>query len=141
MYPLPLLLETRPSVQLRRFRFGLYGLALLALFFAQLPWPARFAGLALLVAAILVAPRQPLTARLRCHGDGRLDVWHGDVWQSVRVCPDSVVWPGLIVMRWRESGRHARALVLPLDTLSPDEHRRLRLWLRWKAGKSRRELQ
>nr|WP_269806879.1 protein YgfX [Pseudomonas alloputida] len=60
-------------------------------------------------------------------------------WQSVRLCRDSVALPGLVVLRFERAGRWlGQSQCVPRDALGPDEHRRLRVRLkfsrrRWAA--------
>ncbi len=60
-------------------------------------------------------------------------------WQPVRLLPDSMALPGLVVLRFRLAGQWwARSVCVPSDAQSADEHRRLRVRLkfsrrRWAA--------
>lgn len=135
-----LLIETRPSALLRLWPPATHLAAAAALFVAQLPPAARLVGLTLLAANFLACRRRPVPTRLRLDPDGRLQVWRDAAWRPGQVLPDSVAWPWLIVLRWRENGRR-HSLPLPPDALSEDEHRRLRVWLRWKAGGTAASLQ
>lgn len=60
-------------------------------------------------------------------------------WQPVQLRPDSMALPWLVILRYRLPGQWlARGLCVPSDALSADEHRRLRVRLkfsrrRWKA--------
>ncbi len=132
MFPLPLVIETRASALARAAMLGIHLAAASALFLASLPTPPRLAGLALLGASLWRCRKPAAPLRLRARADGQLEVWRDAAWKSMSIQPDSLVLPGLIVLRWREDGR-SHSLVLPADALSGEEHRRLRLWLRWKC--------
>jgi len=133
MFPLPLLIETQASATARMLLIALHLAALAALFLALLPAVARLAGIALLGASLWMAWKQPVAVRLRAKADGKLECWRDSAWKPLELRPDSVALAWLIVLRWREDGRR-HSLALPPDALSGDEHRRLRVWLRWKAG-------
>ncbi len=132
MFPLPLLIEPRSSPLARRLLLLLHLAALAALFLAEVPPLARVAGVLLLAVSLTRLPSPALELGLRAHRDGRLEIRRDATWKRVALRPDSVALPWLIVLRWREDSRHHH-LVLPGDALSRDEHRRLRVWLRWKA--------
>ncbi|MET1080816.1 MAG: protein YgfX [Pseudomonas sp.] len=61
-------------------------------------------------------------------------------WQAIRLAPDCVVLPGLVVLRFRLAAeRRVRSLCLLGDSLAETEHRRLRVRLkfsrhRWAAA-------
>ena len=55
---------------------------------------------------------------------------HG--WQPVQLRPDSLALPMIVVLRFRlQDERWVRSLCVPRDALAPDEHRRLRVRLRF----------
>lgn len=60
-------------------------------------------------------------------------------WQPVRLCRDSLALPGLVVLRFVRQGRRlSETQCITLDALAPNQHRRLRLRLkfsrrRWAA--------
>lgn len=73
---------------------------------------------------------------LTLHADGRVTCWLNDGRAlPARVLPDSTVWLWLIVLRLGFDDGQVRSLVLATDSLGPDEHRRLRAWLRWRSQK------
>ncbi|WP_256930729.1 protein YgfX [Pseudomonas sp. ABC1] len=80
-----------------------------------------------------VFPNNPgAWCRLRHDAQG----WHlwcaGQGWQDVTLCTDTLASPLLIVLRLRRPGRlFAESLCLPADAMSPDDHRRLRVLLRF----------
>ncbi len=53
-------------------------------------------------------------------------------WQPVRLCRDSVALPGLVVLRFVRAGRWlAQSQCVPRDALRADQHRRLRVRLKF----------
>ncbi|RCL21400.1 hypothetical protein C6A77_22475 [Pseudomonas sp. AFG_SD02_1510_Pfu_092] len=53
-------------------------------------------------------------------------------WQPVRLCRDSVALPGLVVLRFVRVGRRVgQSQCVPGDALGADEHRRLRVRLKY----------
>jgi len=64
-------------------------------------------------------------------------------WQPVRLCPDSMALPGLVVLRFVPQGRWLpRSQCIARDALDPEQHRRLRVRLkfsrrRWAAAVGR----
>ncbi|TBV08112.1 protein YgfX [Stutzerimonas kirkiae] len=69
---------------------------------------------------------------LRHDGQGwRLWNAHGG-WQGVTLCADTLVSPALVVLRFQRPGRpFAESLCLPADAMSADDHRRLRVLLKF----------
>lgn len=133
MIPLPLRVQPEPSRRLRWLLAVLHLLALAALLQADLVWSWQGTGAGLLSISLWFGLRTPTPPTLRAQADGKLLILRGETWQPLQLSPSCIALPWLIVLRWRE-GWHHRALALPADSLDPDTHRRLRLWLRWKAG-------
>ncbi|MDP2431325.1 MAG: hypothetical protein Q8O33_04790 [Pseudomonadota bacterium] len=133
MTPLPLVIETQASVTAKGLLIALHLAALAALLLASLPTSLHLGGIALLGASLWKDWRRPVALRLRGKADGKLECWRDSAWKPLELRPDSVVLAGLIVLRWREDGRR-HSLALPPDALPGDDHRRLRVWLRWKAA-------
>ena len=96
------------------------------------PWLAAL--LLLLVGASLARLRQPLpVAGLVLGGDGRLQTVAADGTASeATVHPHTLVLSFLIVLLYRKHGR-LRSLTLPGDSLTAEDFRQLRLWLRWRS--------
>jgi toxin CptA len=132
MFPLPLVIETQASAALKVLLVAVHLAALAALFLASLPGAVRLAGALLLGASLWATWNRLASVRLRARADGQLEIWRDATWKPVPLRSDSVALPWLIVLRWRE-GRRRHSLALPGDALPDDEHRRLRVWLRWKA--------
>ena len=132
MFPLPLVIDTRASAALKSLLVAVHLAALAALLLASLPEAVRLTGAVLLGASLWATGNRLVSVRLRARADGQLEIWRDAAWKPVQLRCDSVALPWLIVLRWRE-GRRRHSLALPGDALAGDEHRRLRVWLRWKA--------
>jgi toxin CptA len=67
--------------------------------------------------------------------DGRVDLHRRDGGRAEgRLLPSTFVSPLLVILnlagdRWRPP----RAIVVPADAVADDDHRRLRVWLRWRS--------
>ncbi|MDD2063755.1 protein YgfX [Pseudomonas sp. 25571] len=114
-------------------------LALLTVWVSALPW-----WLSLAVAAACIAhaswaiPRRILLTHDHAVVGVRRDVRGWQVlsrargWQPVRLCRDSVAVPGLVVLRFvREGCWLGESQCIPTDALGADEHRRLRVRLKF----------
>ncbi len=77
-----------------------------------------------------------LPASLILHGDGHFEKVGADgTATEARVHPHTVVLAGLIVLLYRQQ-RQLKAMTLAGDSLSGEDARELRLWLRWRAATS-----
>jgi hypothetical protein len=91
---------------------------------------------------ISIGRQQPL-ARLFCRGDitaltlyadGRLLIERNDGMQLEAVVePESTQFTCLLILRLRVNDR-VESLVLPRAAIGAEAHRRLRVWLKWKAS-------
>lgn len=108
--------------------------ALSAVSVAILPWPwwLQLAALTVILVSLRrsLAPSRLIGLRLGEHGQLALLYPQADP-VEVSLCPDTTVFSRLIVLRVRD---HAKVISQPLfpDSMSADEFRRLRLWLRWQ---------
>jgi len=120
--------------------------ALGALFLLDIPSFAKLAGGVLcLLHAGWVLPRQILLSHPRAftglrHSPAGWQLWSRDKgWQAVQLRPDSLALPLIVLLRFRLPGeRWVRSVCVPRDAQAADEHRRLRLRLkfsrrRWAA--------
>ncbi len=72
-------------------------------------------------------------AALVLGADGRLHVERDDgTREEAHLEADTTVYTGLVILRFRLSGR-VRTLVLLRRSIGNEEHRKLRVWLRWRA--------
>lgn len=110
-----------------------HGAGGLGLIWADLPGLVVMAlGFALLASlAWQFRPRPPI--HLRCHAEGGLEVAVGDDWQAVDLLPDSRVQGPWAVLRWRTGRLAAQSLWLGPGSLDPEDFRRFRIWLQWRA--------
>lgn len=74
------------------------------------------------------------------HGDSGWHLWsERGGWCAVQLRPDSLALPMAVILRFRQPGeRFSSGICIPRDALSPDQHRRLRVRLkfarrRWAA--------
>ncbi|AOA06412.1 MULTISPECIES: hypothetical protein [Pseudomonas] len=114
-------------------------LALIAICLLSIPAWARLLGVLLCLAhGAWVLPRHiRLThpgamTRLRRDADG-WQLWNRDKgWQAVQLRRDSLALPLLVLVRYRLAGeRRVRAVCIPGAALAPDQHRRLRVRLKF----------
>lgn len=127
-------LEMKTSPWLKWFMVCVHVAAGLAALLAGLTWPWR----AILLLGIGLSlwrawPRAGLRT-LRLSADGQLAIGIGDAWSSSFLLPDSLVWPWLVIVRHRPaSGKRTATMIFLPGSLAPDDFRRLRVWLRWRA--------
>jgi toxin CptA len=141
----------QPSRWLLAAYLGAQSLALISLALLDVPPLVRLAGVLLCIAhgyrviptRILLSCPSAFTA-LRRTADG-WQLWNlRDGWQSVQLCRDSMALPQFVVLRFRlrrkggSGAKLVRGLCIPRDAMAPDDHRRLRVRLkfsrrRWAA--------
>jgi hypothetical protein len=128
-------LRCRPSRHLRLGVAAAHALAAFALLLADLsPW-LQAVGLILLALSAAMQLRRPPDLRLRLEPDGRLEAGLGDSpLLPATVLPKTHVSHWLCVLHYRIDGqkRTGSRAVLP-DCLTPDEYRRFKVWLKWRA--------
>ncbi|ROM71488.1 hypothetical protein BK653_06295 [Pseudomonas brassicacearum] len=120
--------------------------ALASLFLLSVPFWFTALGVALCLAhGAWTIPRHLLLTHRRAFCGLRRDaggrhLWSkADGWRPVQLRPDSLALPVIVVLRFRLQGEwRIRSLCVPRDALAPDEHRRLRVRLkfsrrRWAA--------
>jgi hypothetical protein len=101
-----------------------------------LPWPLLARSMLLLLLAIsawsCLRPSPFVGIRLGARGELALRHVGGE---SVvcQVQPETTVFGRLVVLRLRDDQARRRSLTLLPDSLSADQFRLLRLWLRWLA--------
>ena len=111
-----------------------------------LPWTVA-AGLSLAIVGLAVrALRRDAfregaggTSRLVTGLDGRVEVTTaGGRVRTGRLAGPHFVAPWLVIVAWvPEGARWSRTLLVPSDAAPEGEHRRLRILLRWMAGRNR----
>ncbi|OGA21881.1 MAG: hypothetical protein A3I02_15795 [Betaproteobacteria bacterium RIFCSPLOWO2_02_FULL_67_26] len=84
--------------------------------------------------AALHAPHAIVALELRDGGEAAIQTRRGD-WLDCEVLGSSYVSARLTIVNLRPRRRRgARRLILVPDNVEPRDFRRLRVWLRWKAG-------
>ncbi len=131
----PIQIELRRSPRLWWLTFLLHGVAAGCLL--ALPWPQGLLCVLLVVLALsawhALRPTRVVGLRLGDRGDLLLLLAGGDE-LSVAVQPDTAVFRQLVVLRVRgDDQRRTDSLALLPDSMSAEQFRRLRLWLRWRA--------
>jgi hypothetical protein len=134
---LPVTLVPRPSLALAGALVAAHGVAALGILPTSLPPVLKFACLLALAASLVFYSNRhlgrPPVAAMILKSDGRMELERRDGARiEAAVHPQTTVFAWLVVLLLRtETG--TLALTLPLDALGVDGHRKLRLWLRWKA--------
>ncbi|MOA01652.1 hypothetical protein D3C78_1210730 [compost metagenome] len=136
----------RPSRRLLALYLWALGLAVLALALAALPRWAQLGGCLLCAAhAAWILPRTILLKHPRAFTGLRHDAqgWRlcnaAEGWVAVQLRPSSLALPQAVILHFRRPGQwFARGLCIPADSLEEDQHRRLRVRLkfsrrRWAA--------
>lgn len=129
----------QPSRWLLRLYLSVLALALLAPWLADIPlWLKLLLPLPCLAHAAWVLPRHILLTAPQAITGLRRDAlgWHlysaANGWHAVQLRPDSLALPLAVVLRYRVPGqRIGRGLCIARDALAPEQHRRLRLRLKF----------
>lgn len=142
----PFVCQWKPSARLLALYLLGLALASLTLLIVSAPLWLKLLGLAgCLAHAGWVLPRQILLShreawRALRHDEGGWQLWNERAgWQRVQLRRDSLALPVAVILRFRVEGeRFARGVCIPRDALPLDQHRRLRLRLkfsrrRWAA--------
>jgi|SRR5882672_2719096 len=134
----PLRLDLKASRLLVRALILVHGLALAAAWISLIGWTRYLACAAILVSlgntlaqALQRAGHQALSLEL--HEDGRASWKNRDgTWHEARVGSCHFVSGALAILRLESLGPGRRKWVLLMsDSVSPEEFRRARVWLRW----------
>jgi hypothetical protein len=130
---LPATLEYRRSPTLIAVVTAAHLLAAAGLLAIDVHVAGKLLALPILVWSLLTMVRRAPVGALALGGDGRLTLIRGDGGDcDCAVDPSTTVLPWLIVLRLR-TAQGLLSLTLPVDALGADGHRRLRVWLKWKA--------
>jgi len=133
MFPLPLVVEVGDSRQRKWYLTGLHSAAAVGVFLAGLPLPAQAASASALALSLAYYWRPTAPARLRCHRDGTLEIWHEADWRMARLDDSSVIWPGFVSLRHGLAQKRGGTLLVLPDSMPAADFRRLRVWLRWRS--------
>ncbi|VXC16583.1 Toxin CptA [Pseudomonas sp. 8BK] len=139
--------QWQPSRRLLACYALIQGGALLSLVLVDIPIWARLLGMGFCFAhAAWVLPRHLLLSApqayraLRYTADGWQVHSAAQGWQAIELHPDSLALPQVVLLRFRLAGqRRVRSLCIASDSLARDQHRRLRVRLkfsrhRWAAA-------
>jgi hypothetical protein len=131
---LPVTLVLRQSRVLAVALTVAHGVAAMGVAPTSLPIPGKLlVGLFIAISLFRCLRRRPAAA-LTLRSDGSLEIERPDGRrEEARVLPRTTVYPWLVVLSALVGGRK-ESFVLPVDATGIDGHRRLRLWLRWKAS-------
>jgi hypothetical protein len=131
---LPLTVSLRPSRSLAVAVLAAHLLAAVAIVVSLLPVAAKLSLALLLTLSLAVSLRRPTVKSLILNSDGDLTLVFVDGRECKgRVALATTVFPWLVVMRvYTAVG--TESLVLPVDALGTESHRRLRVWLKWKTN-------
>lgn len=129
----------RASGQLLAAYLAAQSLALISICLLSIPvWAAAQGVLLCLVHGIWVLPRHIRLTHRGAFSGLRRDpqgwyLWNRDKgWQAVQLRRDSVALPGVVIVRFSVRGeRRVRAVCIPGDALAADQHRRLRVRLKF----------
>jgi membrane-bound toxin of toxin-antitoxin system len=131
-------LDLRPSRLLAGGLVLVHGLALAAAWVSLSGWARYLLCLAILasLSSALVKTLRRQALSLELHEDGRAS-WRnpGGTWLELRMGKAHFVSGVLVVLDLQSlgPGRGKRVVLMP-DSMSPQEFRRLRVWLRWRRG-------
>lgn len=137
----PIIVGLRRSLFLERMLLASAGLASLLV----MAWPRSTAVQASIlvcvwgVAAIAGRRLRENACRLRLARDGGLALaaaGEGSDFGAVRLMPGATVHPWLTTFRVEGADGRRRAVLATIDNLDPADFRRLRVFLRWRAGLS-----
>lgn len=132
-----LVLDVRPSRYLALATAGIHLSASTGVLLADLPGLWRVGLLAVIIAGYVVTNRKVGKSVLRCDLDEGLAEWVGDEWLGVVLSSETMIWPWLVVLRYRPAlaNKQVTKIILP-DCLGKDDFRWLRVWLRWRSAKA-----
>jgi toxin CptA len=130
---LPVTLPIRRSRALAAALLVVHGSAAVGVVPVALPFAGKLLLWFGLAASLARTLRRPSATGLTLGADGHVTLIRGD--GSLTECQvehATTVFPWLIVLRARHA-HGAETLTLPIDALGADGHRRMRLWLKWRA--------
>ena len=141
-FALPLRLECRSSRLLKCAVSIVHALALLILLPLTLVWWIKLPALGLVLAQWVTTWRRFITftaplavGRLVWTAEDRWELYHNDgVTREARLLPSTYIHPWLVILRFVTDDKRRCAVILPHDSLSDGDHRRLRVQLRLQGG-------
>ena len=141
-FALPLRLECRTSRLLKYTVSIVHAVALLILLPLTLVWWIKLPALGLVLVQWAMTWRRFITftaplavRRLVWTAEDRWELYHNDgVTRGAKLLPSTYIHPWLVILRFVTDDERRYAVILPLDSIDPDSHRRLRVQLRLQNG-------
>jgi len=144
---LALRLDLKPSHRLAGLLVAAHGLALAAAWVSLAGWARYLAAAAILVSLVHSVARVlhrvgASTVSLELREDGRASWRNRDGrWHEGKLGRNHFVSAALVVLELEPGGRGRKWIVFMQDSTSPEDFRRLRVWLRWRRSAGRPEPQ
>lgn len=144
---LALRLDLKPSYRLAGLLAAAHGLALAAAWVSLAGWGGYLAAVAILISLVHSVARVlhrsgASTIALELREDGRASWRNRDGrWHEGRPGRNHFVSAALVVLELEPEGGGRKWMVLIEDSASPQDFRRLRVWLRWRRSLGRPEPQ
>jgi hypothetical protein len=117
--------------------WGAHAVAIASVLPLDLAWAVRLSLVVLIgisLYRVLTRPQEIAELRLGAKGELALATKVGAD-KTALILPETAVLPGMIVLVMRIEGKRT-PLVLMADALDPEDYRRLRVWLNWRAKRS-----
>jgi len=134
----PLQVDLKPSLKLAGLLLVAHVLALAAVWMSLAGWPQVLVGFGVLLSGagclaevLQRSPRAAVSLELQEDGGASWRDRNGR-WHEGRLGSDHFVSAAFIVLGLDPTGRGRKWLVITDDSASPEDFRRLRVWLRWR---------
>ncbi len=137
MFPSSLTIEICASRHLRLFLASAHLCAAASILLANAPPLFQAASLVVLGVSLRTYLGKPSTVRLRVEQSGKFQIWQEGKWQLVQISGSSVIRPGFMVLRMAIAHQQRlKNLIILSDSMPASDFRRLRVWVRWRSGKT-----
>ena len=130
--------DLKPSLKLAGLLLVAHVLALAAAWVSLAGWPQVLVGFGVLLSgtgclAEVLHRSSRAAVSLELREDGRAS-WRdrNGGWHEGRLASDHFVSAAFVVLGFDQTGRSRKWLVLMGDSASPEDFRRVRVWLRWR---------
>ncbi|MDP1524739.1 MAG: hypothetical protein Q8M20_02915 [Rhodocyclaceae bacterium] len=134
---LPVVIPVRSSRRWRALLWGAHAVAITSVLPLDLAWAVRLCLVVLIGFSLyrsLTRPQEITQLSLGAKGELTLATKVG-AGGTALILPETAVLPGMVVLVLRFEGKRT-PLVLMADALDPEDYRRLRVWLNWRAKRS-----
>src|SRR5882672_4456749 len=144
---LALRLDLKPSHRLASLLVVAHGLALASAWVSLAGWAGYLAAVAILVSLVYSVARAlhrvgASTVALELREDGHASWRDRDGrWQEGILGRNHFVSAALVILELEPGGRGRKWIALMADSTSPEDFRRLRVWLRWRRSPREPEAQ